>query len=161
MSGSRSTTTERTNKTQLSLNKTKMVVALSVFEVSLTESQAWLHDMQLFRATATLLNAFGECSPNIELNDLEDKKIRSRCRAAWKGSAFSQAKADAAIAKRRNAFGARSQDRYYRERRKKRPVSRKQNGVQLHTHGTNQGYATQNEAKPKTAATRKLLQMQA
>jgi hypothetical protein len=37
----------------------------------------------------------------------------------------------------------------YRERRKKRPASRKQNEVQLHIHGTEQGYATQSEAEPK------------
>jgi hypothetical protein len=33
------------------------LVAVSGFEVSFQKGQAWLHDKQLFRATATLLNA--------------------------------------------------------------------------------------------------------
>jgi hypothetical protein len=39
---------------------------------------------------------------------------------------------------------------YDRERRKKRPASRKQNYGQPHRHGTKQGYATQCEAEPKS-----------
>jgi hypothetical protein len=38
----------------------------------------------------------------------------------------------------------------FRERQKKRPASRKQSWVQSHKHDTQQGYATQSEAKPDT-----------
>jgi hypothetical protein len=38
----------------------------------------------------------------------------------------------------------------YRERRKKRPASRKQSYVQSHKHATQQGYETQSEAEPDT-----------